>query len=159
MNKPSLWHNLLVILFALIILPPLGLYLLWKSHRELQDKIYMTIVFAVVFIGASALLVHSGVLQRYDEPIGGYDIATDQLGHYKNPRILPFENRVFTAVVGQLRKLGSNNKAISVDIESLEDIQPGYKAYQIVGDEFGIPPEDVEQIYLKVSSHLAKNTK
>ena len=154
MRRAKPRSNLLRVVLALIILPPLGLFMLWRSPRVLRVKIIISIIFVLLAGGAVAGIIKSGILGGAQEPPGGYDVTLDSRGRYRTQEIFPFERTIFNAVVREMRKLPAEHVSINDELTSLEMVQPERKAFQKVANRYGLDYEDVEAIYIKVSSQL-----
>lgn len=149
------WHRLWVIIPALVIFP-LGFFFLWSSPCSLRSKLVITFLFVAIVGGMAVGVVSSGLYDRMrgaHEFVGEYDTSMDSRGNYRTPEILPFEREVFSAVVRKMRKLQNEYSPQPEDM-SLDVIIPEAKAFQSVAEEKGIPVEDVQQIYFKVSHQI-----
>lgn len=113
-------------------------------------------MFLAIVGGLAAGVVTTGLYDKLvgsREFIGEYDTTMDSKGNYRTPQILPFEREVFSSVVRKMRKMESEYP-LNPESMSLRDIIPEAKAFEAVADEKGIPVEDVERIYYKVSHQI-----
>lgn len=165
MRKRNPWYSFRLIVPALIVLPPLGLILLWKSPRTPRAKLVATLCFLVFVTGAFVGAIKSGAYARYVESRqpreGVYDVRMDSRQNYVSKEVLPFERKIFAAIVREMRLEQEPNTAFDLkqDIADYSELQPGLKAYEAVGDEYGLDYEDVERIYHKVSVILGHRLK
>jgi len=158
MRKRKPWHKLWVIVLASIILLPLGLFLLWRSPRSIRAKVVISVILVSVLTGVGVGVVTTGTYARLTndpEPLEGFDVSMDSRGNYKVTKIFPLERKVFNAVVIEMRRAPNRQAVVTEELATIEGMPEG-KAYQAVAEEFGLGVPDVEAIYLKVSSQLAK---
>lgn len=163
-KKKNPWYSFRLIIPALIIIPPLGLVLLWKSPRTPRAKAAASVLFLVVLTAAFVGAVQTGIYARYVEhkqpPGDVFDVRMDSRNNYVAAEILPYEREIFAAIVRQMRV---NQERAAVDIHSdivdIDSISPGTKAFRVVADEYNLDYEDVRKIYRKVSSLLSQKTK
>lgn len=158
MRKKSPWFTLKTIVPALLVLPPLGLVLLWRSPHSKRMKIAVSTVFAVLLIVASAAVVRSGLHEDWLHPripASGFDVSRDSRGHYKIKRVLPLERQVFNEVVRQVRALSAETNWTSQRGEGVYSADPETLAINRVARRHNLDPDDVSMIYLKVSGSLA----
>lgn len=166
MKKMSSWYSYRLIVPALLILPPLGLILLWKSPRTPRAKLVVSVMFVAFLTGAFVGVVRSGLYARYLEsrqpPGDVFDVRMDSRNAYVSKEILPFERKIFAAVVRNMRTnsaMEQQNVSVHRDIVDYDSISLGTRAFQAVGDEYGLDYDDVQKIYRKVSAILAERTK
>lgn len=154
------WYRLRLIVLALLVVPPLGLVMLWKSPRTLRAKIIVSVAFVLFVSIAFGVAVKTRLYERFQAPeipIGGYDVTRDSRGRYHNPRILPFELEVFSAVVKEMRRLQPAHTVPDEEITSIYMVQPEAEAFEIVAEKKGLDSQEVKAIYLKVSTLLARS--
>ncbi len=165
MRKRNPWYSFRLIVPALIVLPPLGLILLWKSPRTPRTKLAATLCFLVFVTGAFVGAIKSGAYARYLESRhpseGVYNVRMDSRQNYVSREVLPFERKIFAAIVSQMRMERGQQAPIEMnrDISDYSELQPGLRAYEAVGDAYGLDYEDVEKIYHKVSVILGRKLK
>lgn len=163
MKKGKKWSRLQVLIPALLLIPPLGLYLLWRSPRTVLVKSVVSVLLIVFLAGAAFGVVKTGIYARItgsDIPPEGFCVDKDSRGHYVIPRILPREGEIFGAVVREMRRdQRMLRPQTDIEIPSLDAIQPEARAVEIVAEREGLTYEEVQSIYLKVSSLLAKGRK
>jgi len=162
MRKTRPQQRLWQIVLGLVILPPLGLFMLWRSSRTLRVKIVVSTVLVLV-VGAAVVglaeVANHKRLAAEDVPPSGFDVTYDSRGHYRNNRILPLERDVFNAVVSEMRRPQPMQAVPPGEIVSEEMVHPEAKAFEVVADRFGLDYEDVKAIYLKVSVQLVEKTR
>lgn len=159
MRKTKVWQWMLLILPALVIMPPLGLVMLWKSPRVLKDKIGVTIIFLIIWAGAGVGALKSNYygLRPLPVPECGYNIELDSRGRYVDPRILPHEKDIFDEVIKENERFKKKDPFYvpnSAAVESASMILADGRAYKVVADREGIDVEDVASIHRKVSMKL-----
>jgi hypothetical protein len=160
-KKKQPWYSFRLIIPALLVMPPLGFVLLWKSPRTRRAKAVVSVLFLAFLITAFAGAVRTGIYAKYVEakqPSDDvFDVRMDSRSNYMSHEVLPFERKVFAAVVSQMRSNHDPQKIdFSRDIVDIDTVSAGTKAFEAVGDEYGLDYEDVRKIYRKVSSLLAK---
>lgn len=151
MSKAGRTHALWLIVLALIILPPLGLLMLWRSPWTVRAKIAISaacLLLVAVSFGIYGRIAGSAV------PACGYDVKQDGRGHYRTSRILPFEYEVFGAVVREMREFRPVEVGLGADARTART-----KACDTVAAQYDLDYNDVEAIYMKVSSELARRRK
>lgn len=163
-KKKNPWYSFRLIIPALIIIPPLGLVLLWKSPRSPRAKAVASILFLVFLTGAFVGAVQGGLYARYIEhgqpPADVFDVRMDSRSNYVSVEILPYERQIFAAIVRQMRVNQERSAAdMHAEIVDIESISSGTKAFRAVADEYNLDYEDVRKIYRKVSSLLSKKAK
>ena len=163
-KKKKPWYSFRLIIPALIIIPPLGLVLLWKSPRTLRAKAAASILFLVFLTAAFVGVVQTGLYTRYVEhrqpPGDVFDVRMDSRSNYVSAEILPYERHIFAATVRQMRVNQERSAAdMRAEIVDIDSISPGTKAFRAVADEYNLDYEDVRKIYRKVSSLLSQKVK
>lgn len=164
MKNRNPWYSLWRIVPSLIILPPLGFVLLWKSPRSPRAKLVVSVLFLAFLTGAFVGSVRTGLYDRYvlhKQPSGDvFDVRMDSRQVYVTDEVLPFERKVFSAVVRQMRTYETRVAPdLTRDIVDLDALVAGTRAFEAVGDEYGLDYEDVQKIYRKVSYLLHKKRK
>jgi hypothetical protein len=157
MRKRRTWYRLKTIVLALLILPPLGLFLLWRSPRSRRAKIVVTLIFVLLVTGAGAAFVKSGLYGNWANPpmpASGFDVTRDRQGRYQIERVLPFERQIFNEVVREIKKLSESTNWTSEKGVNIYSADPETIAFNRIGQRHGLDPEDVGAIYMKVSSGL-----
>lgn len=153
-KKTKIWHSLWLIVPGIMVLPPLGIFALWKSPHKLWAKIAITVVCGLLAAGIWTVNIRQKI-ESMQIPACGYDIDKDSRNRYQNPRIYPLEGQVFSAVIGEMRSIHKKQEVIQDEIVSVDAVQPESGAFEIVADEFGLDYDVVESIYNKVSGQLA----
>ncbi len=164
MKKKNPWYSFRLIIPALIVIPPLGLVLLWKSPRTPRAKLAVSVLFLVFLTGAFVGSIRSGLYERYvqnKQPSGDvFDVRVDSRQVYLSREVLPFERKIFAAVVREMRlNQAPDTPNLTRDIVDLEQVAGGTKAFQAVGEVYGLDYEDVQKIYRKVSYLLLQKQK
>ena len=157
-RKKKRSYSMETIVLSLIILPPLGFFLLWGKARTRRSKSIVIIAFLVFLALVAAALFMLDIPSRLKGPVippEGFDITYNSRGGYNTPKILPFEWKIFNEVVQEMRRLQPEYTVPDTDILSIEMVQPEYKALERVTDRHDMEYEDVKGIYLKVSTQLA----
>lgn len=153
------WYKLKTIVPALLVLPPLGLFLLWISpKRTRKAKIAITLVFVLLLAGTGAAIIATGYYKNWQEPPvpeSGFDVFRTDRGAYRIARVLPFERDIFDEVVKELRKIQKRDGMSYAQTEASEIDDPVAMAVAIVAERHGLDAIDVQAIYTKVSSKLA----
>jgi len=161
-KKKNPWYSFRLIIPALIIIPPLGLVLLWKSPHTQRVKAAVSILFLVLVTAAFVGAVQTRLYARYVEHTRPrtIDVRMDSRSNYVSPEILPDEREIFAAIVRQMR-ISQEQAAVDIhtEIVDIDSISPGTKAFRAVADEYNLDYEDVRKIYRKVSSLLSKKAK
>lgn len=161
-RKKKRRYSLEVIVPSLIIVPPLGFFLLWLRARTRKGKIAVIVAFVIFSALATGAFFKIGVYARLKGPAipeSGFDITHDSRGRYETPKVLPFEWMIFSEVVREMRRLQPEYTIPDADTTSMEMIQPEYLAFEKVAGEHDMYPGDVKGIYLKVTSVLMKGGK
>jgi hypothetical protein len=162
-KKKQPWYGFRLIIPSLVIVPPLGLILLWKSPRTLRIKALVSVLLLVFLTSAFAGAVKTGLHGRLFPPKPTeemYDVRIDSRNNYVSDEVLPFERKIFAAVVRNMRSdQGNEGVDVQTDIVDIESVGAGTRAFRAVGDEYGLDYEDVQKIYRKVSYTLAKEMK
>ncbi len=157
-KKPKTWYRLRIILLALVIVPPLGLFMLWRSPRSLRAKVAGSVAFLLFLAVGYTTVMETGIYARFtqtEDPAWGYDVSYDSRGRYRTPRILPLEREVFNGVVHEMRTLQAEYTISDEEITSIEMAQPEAKAFEIVAEQHEeLTYDEVKAIYLKVSTLL-----
>ncbi len=163
MKKRQPWYSFRLIIPSLVIVPPLGLILLWKSPRTLRIKALVSVLLIAFLASALAGAAKFHLRGRLfpPKPTGEmYDVRIDSRNNYLSEEVLPFERKIFAAVVQTMR---SEQRDQSVDVQrdivDVESIGAGTQAFRAVADEYGLDYEDVQKIYRKVSYMLARQMK
>jgi len=159
MKKRRKWYGLKTLVPALLILPPLGLYLLWISPRSNRVKVFVTVVLILLLGVGRVAYVKSGIYEKWAEPPipeSGFDVTRDARGRYEIERILPLERKVFNDAVREIKRASKDPSWTSLQGEAIYAADPESRAFSTVGRRYGMDPLDVELIYMKVSSRLAR---
>ncbi len=158
MRKKKSWHKLEFILPVMIVLPPVGLLLLWLSPQRRALKDTLTVLLLAFYALVGIVVWRTGYYTNFQEPPiphSGYDITKDARGQYEISRVLPKERRIFNQVVEETRRIQKSpmNMPSQMDSSTIDD--PEARAIEIVAERYGINSTDVQGIYMKVSSKLA----
>ena len=159
MKKRRKWYGLKIIVPALLILPPLGLYLLWRSPRSNRVKVFVTVVLILLVGVGRVAYVKSGIYEKWAEPPipeSGFDVTRDSRGGYEIERILPLERKVFNDAVKEMRRTSKDPSWTSLQGVSIYTADPESRAFSIIAKRYGLDTSEVELIYMKVSSRLAR---
>ena len=164
MKKKQPWYSFRLIIPALVFLPPLGLVLLWKSPRTLRTKAAVSVLLLVFLTSAFAGAIRTGRYADYIESRHPgkdvFDVRIDSRNHYLSQEVLPFERKIFAAVVRKMRSDQDDGRVdVQMDIVDIESVGTGTRAFRAVGDEYGLDYEDVQKIYRKVSYTITKKMK
>lgn len=159
MRKRRKWYGLKTLVPALVILPPLGLYLLWASPRSRWAKAAITIAVLLLFGSLHVTFVKYGIYREWIEPPvpeSGFAVTRDSRGQYEIQRILPFERKVFNEVVVEIKRASKDTSWTSLQGSSIYAADPESRAFGTVARRYSLDPADVELIYMKVSSQLSR---
>lgn len=164
MKKKNPWYSFRLIIPTLIVIPPLGFVLLWRSPRTQRAKAAASVLFLVFLTTAFVGTVQTGLYTRYvqhRQPPGDvFDVRMDSRSNYVSAEILPYERQIFAAVVRQMRiRQERATGDIHSEIDDIDAISPGTRAFRAVADEYNLDYEDVRKVYRKVSSLLAQKSK
>lgn len=154
-------YNLETIVLSLIFLPPLGFFLLWSTARTRKSRMIVTVAF-VVFLAVATGAFFKLIYPRLKGPVippEGFDITYDSRGRYNTGKILPFEWTIFTEVVREMRHLQPEHTVPKGEINSIEMVQPEYKAFEMVADKHDMNIDNVKGIYVKVTTQLSQADK
>ena len=128
MRNTRPWYTTWLIVPVVVILPPLGLPILWRSSRTLGSKIIISALFVLLAAGAVSGFYFQGKLIYAEDPISGYDVRLDEKGNYRTPRILPLERDVFNEVTYELRRNPPSRDTLTEDVMSIQDFEPEKEA-------------------------------
>lgn len=152
-RKNKWWHSLKLIVPAMLVLPPLGFLMLWKSRRRPIHKIVVSVLVLAVLAVSVVAAVRTDVYGRMfppEIPPTSYDVRTDSRGRYINTNISELEREVFNQVVYELRHVSTRiptaGEELTADMVFHENA-----VYELVAYEHDLEPEDVRDIYMKVS--------
>lgn len=154
-------YSLETIVLSLILLPPLGFFLLWSTARTRKSRMIFTVAF-VVFLAVATGAFFKLVYPRLKGPVipaEGFDITYDSHGRYHAGKVLPFEWTIFIEVVREMRHLQPEHTVPKGDINSIEMVQPEYKAFESVAERHDLSIDDVKGIYIKVTNQLSQADK
>ncbi|HUV05581.1 MAG TPA: hypothetical protein VMX94_10795 [Armatimonadota bacterium] len=145
-----------LVVAALVIVPPLGLFMLWKSPWSRLAKVVVSALCVLLIAGAvvGAARIHNRWSGK-KIPECGYDLTMDSRNRYRTPDILPLEREVFNAVVREMRRPQIISPINAYSAEGPNLSQPQTRAFAIVAERHNLDPDVVAAIYRKVSSHLA----
>ena len=148
-------YDLQSLILALVFIPPLGLFRLWKSARTLRFKTLMTAV--VVLLAACVLTIafKPGFLYKPANP-RAFDVRIDDRGYYINPQLLPFEQDIFRKVVKEMRLIKLQKRFEPPETVYVDEIQPDEVVFKNVAAAQNMDYDAVKAIYLKVASQLTK---
>ena len=155
MRKANPWRKLWLIALALLVVPPLGLFVLWRSPRERRVKIVVSTILAFLIAG-----VVVGAARTHDRWAGkrvpeyDYDVTMNSRNRYRTPEILSQERLIFNEVVQETRRSRVNSFMDAYTAEGPNVTQPQTRAFAIVAKRRGLDPDVVAAIYRKVSSQL-----
>lgn len=143
---------------VVVVLVLIGLHVLRGTSLSTWAKgvICGVLALAVIAVIGVSIGIQKGVSAVGSRvPECGYDVELDAQGRYRTPTILPFERRVFTDVVTEMRRYGHGPAAGSYDDEDLTDYSSRYSyVFEKVAERHDLDADTVEAIYLKVSSQL-----
>jgi len=137
----------------MLILPPLGFFMLWKSRRRPIHKIVVSVLVLVVLAVGVVAAVRMDVYGRMfppEIPPTTFDVRTDSRGRYINRNISELEREIFNQVVHELRQRGTRIPRAGEELTA-DMVFQEYAAYEMVAYENGLEPEEVRDIYMKVS--------
>lgn len=160
MRKKTRRFKLNIVLWALVLLPPLGLFLLWRAPRSWRYKTALTVAAFLFYALLAGAAWKAGFYDDYVEPpvpASGYCIERNQRGHYRIDRVLPFEREIFQEVVEQERKYTKETGASPSQADSEELDDPESRAITTVADNHGMDSTEVLAIFMKVSSKMVKS--
>lgn len=155
MRKTRLRDSFWLVIPLVVIIPPVGLALLWTSRHSVRVKTIVCAIFVLLAAGTTVGVLKSGVLGQSPIPPGGYDVSVDERGYYRTGRILPFEQEIFSAVVKEMSGSQVVDAVPQGEPAIPEDVDPQAQAFRKVAVHYGLEYEDVKAIYLKVSSYLS----
>ena len=159
MRKKRKWYKLKTILPALVILPPLGLLLLWLSPRTNKAKTVITVIYVLLLSIGAVFFLRSdyyGTWVHPRIPASGFDVSRNKQGRYAQTRVFPFEQQIFNEVVYEEKRLSQSSNWTTEQGLAIYSSDPETMAVNIVAKRHNLEPEDVSSIYLKVTSHLFK---
>lgn len=145
----SVWMHIIL----LLVLPPVGLFLFWRSRRSLWIKTWASII-ALIVLGVMVSGVW-GVIVDARVPSSGYDVSIDSLGRYNTPRILEYEKEIFNEVM-QFKREHSGEPGYAMEDYRNE---PDAFAFMMVAQNNNLSYDDVRAIYWKVSVLLSSKLK
>ncbi|MBP6963043.1 MAG: hypothetical protein KBC96_01405 [Armatimonadetes bacterium] len=164
MRKKQPWYSFWLILPALVVFAPLGLFMLWKSPRKSRAKAVLTILYAFFLTAGLVWAVKTDFYGRYIDrtppPEDVFDVRLNSRNRYVTPEVMPFEGRVFAAVVKEMR---SERPGLDVDmnrdIVDVESLGTHTRAFETVAEQYNLDSDDVQRIYRKVAFLLAGKVK
>lgn len=164
MRKRQPWYSFWLILPALIVIPPLGLALLWKSPRKPRAKVAFTLLYLIFLTAGFVWAVKTDFYERYIDrtapPEDVFDVRLDSRNRYVTPEVMPLEGRVFATVVKEMRSERPGlNVNISREIVDVESLDTHARAFEAAAEKHNLDYDEVQSIYRKVSFLLAKKTK
>ena len=127
--------------------------------KKLRRWLYPVILLILVSSAVGIYINQQAKLKSVQAPSCGYDVTTDDLGHYNIKAILPYERTVFDAVVNEMRINPPSYNVSAQDYDSTGNADPQEKAYIIVADNCDLDADTVRRIYVKVASGLAAVSK
>jgi len=143
---------------SLILVPPLGFFLLWITARTWKTRIIVLAAFLLFAAGAAGAIIKSGIygkLTDHSVPASGFDIAHDDRGHYTTKRILPYEWQIFREVVGEMRKTKPGMAVYRRDHLTVETAEREREVFERVAGRHDMYYDDVQGIYIKVTNLLS----
>lgn len=164
MKRKRFWHSMWLIVPATVLLPPLGLFMLWRSPRRLVPKMAISVFLLLLLGGGIVGAVKTDVygLRPRIDPSVEFDVSMNRFNRYRTPQVLPLERKIFGEVVQEMMKVRPFERQKPVDVSEVENpimVMRESKAFQVVADRNYMDVEDVAAIYLKVSSKLGSKSK
>lgn len=144
--------NLMAISIA-IVFPLMGLFSLWKSPRKPLAKTIVSIILVLLAIGGSSFAYRSNTVEP--EPASGYDVSMNARGSFNSHTVFSLERKIFSEVSTELRERRKITASPDFTL-SQTTIDNNDAVYEKVGAQNGLSANDVEKIYIKVSSHMSK---
>ena len=156
-NKNRL-RNFNLILAALLLVPPVGLLLLWMAPRSRGYKATVTVVTILFFAALVGVAWVTGYYQEIIEPpvpASGFCYDRDNQGHYRIDRVLPFERQIFNEVVREKWRYQTEmGSSFSQTVVRMMD-DPETRAIAAVAERHNLDTIDVQAIFMKISSKMA----
>lgn len=161
MLRNGLRRPLWQIILLLVVLPPIGLLVLWRSSHRLLVKSMWTVVticlIAAVLFGISK--AGYAPWSKKEIPPSGIAVEKNERNRYVIPEILPREREIFNEVVEEMRKMPASFDPDARDITTYDPAQPRSYAFEAVAERHGLDPETVAAVYRKVSTKLIPNSR
>lgn len=157
--KKTRWYKLNIVLPALLVVPPLGFFLLWMSPRSRKFKTTLSVVVVLLFAAAAGVMWQTEYYKNFmpqSVPASGFDVERDGRGHYRIDRVLPFERQIFNEVVEEMRRLQKEQGPSYSQTEARAMEDPETKAVDIVAVRNSLDGSEVEAIFMKVSSKMSR---
>jgi hypothetical protein len=158
MRKKNPLRNFNLLLAALLLVPPVGLLLLWMSPRSRGYKVMVTVATVLFFAALAGVVWVTGYYEELIEPsvpATGFCYDRDHQGHYRIDRVLPLERKIFNEVVREKRR---NQAELETSLDQTVDRtsdDPETRAIGTVAERHNLDTTDVQAIFMKVSSKLA----
>lgn len=160
MKKKNPLRNFNLLVAALLLVPPLGMLLLWMSPRSRAYKATVTVATILFFAALVGVAWVTGYYQEMIEPpvpASGFCYDRDRQGHYRIDRVLPFERQIFNEVVREKRRYEKETgSSFSQTVGGMID-DPETKAIAAVAERNDLDTTDVQAIFMKISAKMASD--
>lgn len=156
MQRSSLRRPLWQMIFLLVVLPPVGLLVLWRSSQRLFAKSMWTGVTICLIVGVLFGIGKAGYApwSQKEIPPSGIAVEKNERNRYVIPEILPRERKIFNEVVKEIHKMPASFDPDARDITTYDPSQPLGYVFEMVAERNGLDPETVAAVYRKVSMKL-----
>jgi hypothetical protein len=141
MRKKNPLHNFNLILAALLLVPPVGMLLLWMSPRSRGYKVTVTVATILFFATLAGIAWVTGYYEEIFEPPvppSGFCYDRDNQGHYRIDRVLPLERQIFNEVVREKRRYQKEMGTSFGQVEARMMDDPETKAIATVAERHSL---------------------
>jgi hypothetical protein len=151
LNRP-LWQ----IIPLMVVLPPVGFVVLWRSSHKALTKYLCSAIIICLICGGIAGISKAGYgpWGKKKIPPSGIAVEMDKRNRYIIPEILPREREIFNEVVKEIHNVPPSFDPDARDITTYDPSEPRSYAFEAVAKRTGLDPKTVAAVYRKVSMQL-----